>query len=84
MNNNSNGMIIECQNITQTFKDGSTTIPVLDEINFNIRHGESVAVMGASGAGKSTLLQLLGGLDNPTSGKVLLKGSDLALSLIHI
>lgn len=70
--------IIKCQNISQIFKDGSTTIPVLDEIDFQIKHGESIAVMGASGAGKSTLLQLLGGLENPTSGKVCLKGSDLA------
>jgi lipoprotein-releasing system ATP-binding protein len=78
MNRDSQEKIIECQKISQIFKDGNTTIPVLDEINFNIKHGESVAVMGASGAGKSTLLQLLGGLDNPTSGKVLLKGFDLA------
>jgi len=70
--------IIECQNISQIFKDGSTTIPVLDNIDFNIKQGESIAVMGASGAGKSTLLQLLGGLDNPTSGKVFLEGADLA------
>jgi len=70
--------IIECQSISQIFKDGSTTIPVLDNIDFNIKQGESIAVMGASGAGKSTLLQLLGGLDNPTSGKVFLEGADLA------
>ncbi|MFK8012890.1 MAG: lipoprotein-releasing ABC transporter ATP-binding protein LolD [Marinicellaceae bacterium] len=70
--------IIQCIGITKEFKDGNIIIPVLDEIDFNIKHGESVAIMGASGAGKSTLLQLLGGLDIPTSGEVFLKGIDLA------
>lgn len=71
-------IIIECQNISQQFKDGKTTINVLDQIDFEINHGQSIAIMGASGAGKSTLLQLLGGLDVPTSGKVMLKGHDVA------
>jgi len=71
-------IIIQCENISQIFKDGETTIPVLDKINFEITHGENIAIMGASGAGKSTLLQLLGGLDKPTSGKVLIKGTDVS------
>ena len=71
-------VILECQNISQQFQDGKTIISVLNEINFSIEHGQSIAIMGASGAGKSTLLQLLGGLDNPTSGRVLLKGNDFA------
>ena len=71
-------IIIQCQNISQIFKDGDTTIPVLDKINFEINHGENIAIMGASGAGKSTLLQLLGGLDKPTSGKVTIKGIDVS------
>lgn len=71
-------IIIQCQNISQIFKDGNTTIPVLDQIDFEIKHGENIAIMGASGAGKSTLLQLLGGLDKPTSGKVMIKGTDIA------
>jgi len=75
---NDNNIILECRNISQTFKDGETIIPVLDEINFQITHGQSIAIMGASGAGKSTLLQLLGGLDNPTSGTVYLKGTNIA------
>lgn len=79
MNNDTQeDVILECHGVSQIFKDGNTTIPVLNEIDFNIKHGQSVAIMGASGAGKSTLLQLLGGLDNPTSGKVLLKGEDLS------
>ena len=51
---------------------------MLDQIDFEIKHGENIAIMGASGAGKSTLLQLLGGLDKPTSGKVIIKGTDIA------
>jgi lipoprotein-releasing system ATP-binding protein len=70
--------IIRCKNISQIFKDGETTIPVLDNINFEIKHGENIAIMGASGAGKSTLLQLLGGLDKPTNGQVLIKGTDVS------
>lgn len=70
--------IIECQNISHQFKDGDIIIPVLNEINFSIENGQSIAIMGASGAGKSTLLQLLGGLDTPNKGKVLLKGNNLA------
>ena len=73
-----NTTIIECQNISHQFKDGNTIIPVLNDINFSIKNGESIAIMGASGAGKSTLLQLLGGLDTPINGKVLLKGNTLA------
>ncbi len=73
-----NNCIIECQQISQQFQDGKTIISVLDEINFSINNGESIAIMGASGAGKSTLLQLLGGLDVPSLGKVFLKGHDLA------
>ena len=70
--------IIKCENISQIFKDGDTIIPVLDQIDFEIKHGENIAIMGASGAGKSTLLQLLGGLDTPTSGNVFIKGTDVS------
>ncbi|MCF6288575.1 MAG: lipoprotein-releasing ABC transporter ATP-binding protein LolD [Proteobacteria bacterium] len=71
-------IIIECQEISQQFQDGKTTISVLDKVDFAIKHGQSIAIMGASGAGKSTLLQLLGGLDVPTAGKVWLKGQNVA------
>jgi lipoprotein-releasing system ATP-binding protein len=70
--------ILACTKLSHEFKDGTNTVSVLNEIDFAINHGETVAIMGASGAGKSTLLQLLGGLDNPTSGKVILKGEDIS------
>ncbi|HOP22239.1 MAG TPA: lipoprotein-releasing ABC transporter ATP-binding protein LolD [Gammaproteobacteria bacterium] len=75
---NNSEIILQCHSVHQIFKDGDTEIPVLNGIDFQIEHGESVAIMGASGAGKSTLLQLLGGLDNPTSGSVILKGNDFS------
>lgn len=71
-------LILECIGLSQIFKDGETTIPVLDLIDFQVEEGQSIAIMGASGAGKSTLLQLLGGLDDPTKGKIILKGLDFS------
>ncbi len=73
-------IILSCTNLSHEFKDGVNIVSVLKEIDFELRHGETVAIMGASGAGKSTLLQLLGGLDNPTSGQVILKGEDISKS----
>lgn len=76
-----NDFVIECQNLSKTFIDGKQQLAVLSGINMQIKQGEQVAIMGRSGSGKSTLLQLLGGLDNPTTGKVCINGVDiLALS----
>lgn len=72
--------ILACKDLCHEFKDGSSSVSVLNGIDFELNHGETVAIMGASGAGKSTLLQLLGGLDNPTSGQVILKGEDISKS----
>jgi len=68
---------IECKNLSKVFHDGSIKVDVFDDINFSVPEGEMVAIVGASGVGKSTLLQLLGGLDKPTSGQVIVAGKDI-------
>jgi len=70
--------VLLCENLTRTFTQGSSEIQVLHEVDLNIEPGERVAIVGASGAGKSTLLHLLGGLDRPTSGRIVVEGIDLA------
>lgn len=70
--------ILSCQQLAKTYQDGEKNVQVFKDLNFAIKAGESVAIMGASGAGKSTLMHLLGGLDQATGGEVLLKGNDLS------
>ncbi|MBT4795404.1 MAG: lipoprotein-releasing ABC transporter ATP-binding protein LolD [Candidatus Marinimicrobia bacterium] len=71
-------IVLECQNLSRVFDDGESSISVLREVNFAVQRRERVAIVGSSGSGKSTLLHLLGGLDNPTSGSVLVDGVNLA------
>ena len=68
------GTILEARDLTKEFRIGSRDVQVLRGISLKVRRGEFVAVMGPSGSGKSTLLQLLGGLDRPTGGDVVLDG----------
>lgn len=70
--------IIECQNLTKTYSEGPVPVEVLNGISLSIREGEQVAIVGASGSGKSTLLHLLGGLDKPNSGQVIVDGHDMS------
>jgi len=69
--------VIECIELYKTFTEGPSHVSVLKDINFTVAHGEQIAILGASGSGKSTLLQLLGGLDLPTTGNVILDGESL-------
>ena len=70
--------IVETEQLTRVYGEGETAVTALEDINLQLAAGEFVAVMGPSGCGKSTLLHLVGGLDRPTSGRVLLNGRDLA------
>jgi lipoprotein-releasing system ATP-binding protein len=72
--------MVELVNVTKTYgePDGAGTVNVLKGITLRIEPGRSVVVVGPSGCGKSTLLNIIGGLDHPTSGRVLLDGKDLA------
>lgn len=68
--------IIEVNNLYKSFKLGKESVEVLKDLSFTIDKGEFVSIMGPSGCGKSTLLYLLGGLDNPTSGSIIVNGRD--------
>ena len=69
--------VVSCRNLFKTFRQGKYEVSVLTGVNINVRRGETVAIVGASGSGKSTLLHLLGGLDAPTSGEILIMGRRL-------
>ena len=68
------GTILEARNLTKRYRLGDRFIDALQGVSLGVRRGEFVALMGPSGSGKSTLLQLLGGLDRPTTGEVVLDG----------
>jgi lipoprotein-releasing system ATP-binding protein len=70
--------VLSCSGVGKTFRQGDYAVQVLDHVSFSIGRGERVAIVGASGSGKSTLLHILGGLDTPSSGEVVLQGEDFA------
>ena len=68
---------VDCLDVRRDFQDGSRVIKVLQGTNLSVDRGEFVAIVGASGSGKTTLLNLIGGLDQPTSGTILIDGEDI-------
>lgn len=69
--------IVEISNVRKSYRLGNLEVPVLSGINLKIEQGEFLAIMGPSGSGKSTLVNLIGCLDRPTEGQVLIRGRDL-------
>jgi lipoprotein-releasing system ATP-binding protein len=69
--------VVSCQGLSKTYQ-GPAPVQVLEGVDFEVRAGERVAIMGKSGSGKSTLLHLLGGLDAPTAGRVFVRGRELS------
>lgn len=69
--------ILSVNHLTKIYGDGETATRALDDVSFSVEEGEFIAIVGSSGSGKSTLLHLIGGVDRPTSGTVLLNGNDV-------
>lgn len=70
--------VIETRDLKKTYGSGPVAVPALRGVNFQVAPGEFVAIMGPSGSGKSTLLHIVGGVEVPTGGRVLIEGKDLA------
>ena len=70
--------ILEIQNLSKTYGKGDVMVRALDNVSFSVEKGEFVAIVGPSGSGKSTLLHILGGVDTPTSGTVIIDKTDIS------
>ena len=70
--------ILRCENLTKIYGGAQTQVRALDGVNLSVETGEVVAITGASGSGKSTLLHMLGGVDRPTGGRIMIEGTDIA------
>ena len=70
--------VLECRAVIRQFREGESTLDVLSGVDLAVRESERLAIIGTSGSGKTTLLQIMGGLDDPTSGEVLVNGQSIA------
>lgn len=70
--------ILKAVNLRKIYGQGETEVKALDGVNLEVEKGEFVAIVGTSGSGKSTMLHMIGGLDNPTSGQVIVDGQNLS------
>lgn len=70
-------VVLETKQLRKVYGSGATEVRALDRVNFKVESGSFVSIVGTSGSGKSTLLHMLGGLDRPTSGQVLVDGNDI-------
>lgn len=73
-----NGPVLECRNVVRQFPEGNSVLEVLSGVDLEVKAAERLAIIGASGSGKTTLLQIMGGLDEPTTGEVIVGGQSLA------
>lgn len=69
--------ILEVKNLSKHYGKGETLVKALDDVSFSVEKGDFVAIIGPSGSGKSTLMHMIGGVDQPTSGKVFIDGQDI-------
>ena len=69
--------ILRVEHLYKTYGSGEMAVHALNDVSFSVQRGEFLAIIGPSGSGKSTLLHILGGVDRPTSGKVMIDGTDI-------
>ena len=69
--------ILKIENLTKIYGSGENEVRALDDVSFSVEKGEFLAIIGPSGSGKSTLLHMIGGVDRPTSGRILMNGQDV-------
>jgi lipoprotein-releasing system ATP-binding protein len=72
-----NDIVLQCDNLWKSYQDASGMLDILKGLNFTVKSGETIGILGRSGSGKSTLLHLLGGLDKPTQGEIFWQGESI-------